>query len=198
MSGARLKNLELFASLCGAAAMPHVTLVTTMWDHLVPEVGEEREKRLKERFWVDMIAKGCAVQRFDGTEEGAWRIIQPSRAIGTFNVLVATEIVDRHRELDKTEAGTTLNRQLEKRLKDQKEANKRLKALLTNSRNQKNSRQELEERVDELDSKFSQTTHKMRELKLPLTKRLVRLFRVVSTLIIQMNIFSNFGIVQFS
>jgi chromosome condensin MukBEF ATPase and DNA-binding subunit MukB len=197
MSGARLKNLELFASLCGAAVMPHVTLVTTMWDHLVPEVGEEREKKLKESFWHDMIAKGCAVQRFDGTKEGAWRIIQSSRAIGTFNVLVATEIVDRHRELDKTEAGTTLNRQLEKRLKDQKEANRRLKAL-TNNQNQKSSRQELEKRVDELDSKISQTSHKMRELKLPLTKRLVRLFRSVSTLIIQVNIFSNFGIVQLS
>jgi hypothetical protein len=177
--------------------MPHVTLVTTMWDHLVPEVGEEREKQLKESFWQDMIAKGCAIQRFDGTEEGAWRIIESSHATGTVDVLIATEIVDRHRELDKTEAGATLNRQLEKLLRDQKEANKRLKAL-TNSQDQQNSRQKLEKRVDELDSKIDQTAQKMRELKLPFTKKLMRLFRSVSTLIIHMNIFSNFGIVQLS
>jgi hypothetical protein len=177
--------------------MPHVILVTTMWSHVTPEVGEEREKQLKESFWQDMIAKGCAVQRFDGTQRGAWSIIDTARAASSNSVLISTEIVDRHRELKETEAGATLNRQLEKLIRDQKEANKRLKAL-ANSQGNQNARQELEKRVDELDSKISQTAQKMRELKLPFGKKLMRLFRSVSNLIIQMNIFSNFGIVQFS
>jgi hypothetical protein len=147
MSRSLLKSLELFASLCGRIAMPHVILVTTMWSHVTPEVGDEREKQLKESFWHDMIADGCAVQRFDGTKRGAWSIIESTHAIGTTDVLIAAEIIDQHKEFNETKAGAILNRQLEKLIKDQRELK-----ISANSQGNRNSRQELEKRVDEHDS----------------------------------------------
>ncbi|PVF99821.1 hypothetical protein CPB86DRAFT_702477 [Serendipita vermifera] len=183
MSGSALKNLELFASICGRSAMPHMVLVTTMWSHVSPQVGQDRENKLKSSFWQDMINKGAKVQRFNDSHEDAWRIIgstssAPAASGNSLqaNILISTEILDRNKELSETEAGAILNRQLEKLIKDQKEMNKRYRAL-ANSNDNPNAKQEYKERVQELDGRIAQTTQRMRELKIPLTKRLLRLFR---------------------
>ncbi|PVF99831.1 hypothetical protein CPB86DRAFT_702555 [Serendipita vermifera] len=199
MAGSPLKNLELFASMCGKSAMPHVVLVTTMWSHVSPQVGKDRENQLKSSFWQDMIDKGCTVQRFNDSYADAWRIIDtPSDAPtasgngSQTNVLISTEIVDRHKELKETAAGATLNKQLEKLIKDQKEANKRLRAL-ANSQGNPNAKQELTKRVQELDGKIAQTTQKMRELKIPFARRLLRMFKGnVSTSFISLSDILNF------
>ncbi|CAG8599854.1 12087_t:CDS:10, partial [Acaulospora colombiana] len=179
MAGSPLKNLELFASLCGRSAMPHVVLVTTMWSHVSEKVGAEREEQLKTSFWHDMMEKGCSVRRFEDTHKSAWDIIKFASSKSSndpqTNVLISTELVDRHKKLKETQAGTTLNKQLEKLIKDQKEANKRLRTLANSQGNQK-TKQELTKRVEELEGKITQTTQKMRELKLPIAKRLLRLF----------------------
>ena len=73
-----MKNLQIFASLCGKKWMPMVVLVTTMWGTFVPDErkkAEGREKELKELFWKDMLTGGCRVERFKDTYEYAWDII---------------------------------------------------------------------------------------------------------------------------
>ncbi|KAF4588345.1 hypothetical protein EYR38_010313 [Pleurotus pulmonarius] len=76
MAGAPLKNLKMFAQLCGTIAAERVMLVTTMWDRIKQaEVGVKREAELKGKFWKDLIDKGAKVERFHGSFESAWAII---------------------------------------------------------------------------------------------------------------------------
>jgi len=75
MTGSHLKNLKLFASLCGQKAMPHVIFVTTKWSYASRDDGASREEELKREFWKDMLDYGSRIERFDNTYESAWRII---------------------------------------------------------------------------------------------------------------------------
>jgi hypothetical protein len=78
MTKTNLKNLRIFASLCGQEVMPKVVLVTTMWGTFTPEQqkrGEARERELKSTFWKDMVDDGCRTERFKNTYESAWYII---------------------------------------------------------------------------------------------------------------------------
>ena len=75
MSGPLLRNLHIFASLCGQQAMPHVTIVTTMWGEVSEETGTRREKELEEVFWGDMVGNGCKTKRFEDTFDSAWGIV---------------------------------------------------------------------------------------------------------------------------
>ena len=50
MAGTPLKNLKMFAQLCGSVAAERVVLTTTMWGKLSsPGIGEKREKEMKEK-----------------------------------------------------------------------------------------------------------------------------------------------------
>jgi len=75
MSGSLQKNLEMFRSLCGQEAMPNVVIATTMWRRIWGTEGEVREVSLKSKYWADMMAQGCRVERFQDTYESAWHII---------------------------------------------------------------------------------------------------------------------------
>jgi hypothetical protein len=75
MSSSLQANLEMFRCLCGQEAMPNVVIATTMWGRVWGTEGEEREARLKSKYWADMIAQGCRVERFQDTYESAWHII---------------------------------------------------------------------------------------------------------------------------
>jgi len=70
-----LRNLQIFASLCGQQAMPHVNIVTTMWSDVHEGIGARREKELEKVFWGDMVGSGCKTKRFEDTFESAWDII---------------------------------------------------------------------------------------------------------------------------
>ncbi|KZP27766.1 hypothetical protein FIBSPDRAFT_730450 [Athelia psychrophila] len=75
MAGSPLKNLQMFARICGQEAMPRVVLTTTMWSETMSATGERREEELKTICWVDMIKQGCAVHRFEDSYESAWKIM---------------------------------------------------------------------------------------------------------------------------
>jgi hypothetical protein len=55
--------------------MPNAVIATTMWGRVRGTEGEKREARLKSKYWADMIAQGCRVERFQDTYESAWDII---------------------------------------------------------------------------------------------------------------------------
>ena len=76
MSGSLLRNLHIFASLCGRQAMPYVTIVTTMWGEVPEESGARRENELEKVFWGDMVGNGCKTKRFEDTFESAWGIVE--------------------------------------------------------------------------------------------------------------------------
>jgi hypothetical protein len=75
MAGSLLKNLQMFASLCGQKAMKNVVIATTMWSEVKMESGVRREEELKRDFWHVMLAGGCRTERFEDTYESAWSIV---------------------------------------------------------------------------------------------------------------------------
>ena len=109
MSGSVMKNLQIFASLCGQQAMPHVILVTTMWGELKEEAtGVRREEQLKAVFWKDMLADGSMTERYDHTRESAWRIVGSLVDRDHAPVLLSREMVDHELSLSETTAAKEL------------------------------------------------------------------------------------------
>jgi len=174
MTGSVLKNLEMFATLCGQEAMPNVIIATTMWSEVQKAKGERREQELKRDFWKDMVADGCRTERFEDTYESAWRIIGSLRERARAPVLLSHEIVDNHLRLNETEAGIALNKELEKLIKDRKDAARKLRERARNQ-NDELVVQELNKQQVEIEEKIRRTSDQLRELKIPFTRR-VRLF----------------------
>jgi hypothetical protein len=109
MTGSMLRNLELFASLCGQKAMPNVVIATTMWGKVEKEEGEQREAELKSEFWAKMQADGCKTERFENTYDSAWHIIgRPAEKDGVRVLdngqlladIYVNEAASKHRELE--------------------------------------------------------------------------------------------------
>jgi hypothetical protein len=110
MAGSSLKNLKLFANLCGQQAMPNVILATTMWSDVPAATGVRREDELRKGFWRDLVAAGCRIERFENTHESAWgiigNIVQKNSGI---DVLLQQEMGG-GKTVHKTKAGTHANR----------------------------------------------------------------------------------------
>lgn len=176
MTGSVLKNLEMFATLCGHKAMPSVIIATTMWGEVRKENGERREQELKRDFWKGMVADGCRTERFEDTYESAWRIIGNLAEKDRAAVLLSHEIVDSHLRLNETQAGIALNKELEKLIKDRKLAAKQLR---DQARNQDNELvvQELHQRHADIEEQIRKTDNQLREMKIPFTRRVRLLFK---------------------
>ncbi|KAG8750942.1 hypothetical protein FRC14_008271 [Serendipita sp. 396] len=135
MSGSLMKNLKVFAGLCGIQSMPNVTIVTTMWDEVRPEAGEIREEELKRMIWFDMIERGCRVRRFENTLDSALKVLENHST--TVNIpLIANEMVDKRKKLKATAAGNELANDLKSELKKRKEASRMLQERTKKAKNE--------------------------------------------------------------
>jgi len=174
MTGSVLRNLRVFASLCGQKAMPNVVLATTMWGRVEEGTGAKREKQLQNEFWKDMLAEGCEIDRFENSHDSAWRIVDSFAEKDKATVLLPREIVDDQLRLNETEAGIALNNELLRLISEQKEAAQRLSEQASNQNNEGVVR-ELNERKAEIEEKIRKTADQLLQLKVPFTRR-VRLF----------------------
>lgn len=124
MAASPLRNLQMFASLCGQEMMPHVVLGTTMWSEINLVTGERREQQLLNNYWLDMTEGGCCVARFEDSYESAWDIV--GALVTRKYAMLPREIVDGKKSLGETAAGLKYNDQLERLIADHKEAARRL------------------------------------------------------------------------
>jgi len=170
MSGTAMKNLRLFRSLCGKDAMPNIIIVTTMWSKVTEEEGIEWQTVLKNEVWNDMLDQGCSVERFANTRESAWHVIDSLSGNDRANVLVSSEIVDHHLRLNETQAGGVLSKELERLIKAQKEAERKLKQ----AGNHDDSI--VREELSEIETKISQTVDEFQRLKIPFTRKILLFF----------------------
>jgi hypothetical protein len=175
MSGVALKNLSMFSGVCGQDAMPNVILVTTMWDEVKQEAGERREKELKETFWKDMLDEGCNTRRFNHTTESARDIIKLLFDKEQETLQLPKDIVDTQLLLRETKAGITLHKELQKLIRDQKDATRRLQRQVERQSN-KQVEQELRKTKSEIEEKIRQTADELRELKIPFRKQVLLYF----------------------
>ncbi|XP_006459410.1 hypothetical protein AGABI2DRAFT_191396 [Agaricus bisporus var. bisporus H97] len=178
MAGSPHKNLRMFGELCGDVAMNQVRLVSTMWGKVKPEVGEERERELRDKFWRHFIDKGSKIERLKETKgEEAWRIVHQliHDSKKREAVLLQEELVDLEKKLNETAAGKTLYTSLQKLLADQKESLRSLLAQVEKS-NDPNLTKELKKEYARINDQFQRTFQEVSKLKIPLGKRIMLFF----------------------
>ena len=173
MQGTSRRNLAVFSRLCGDSALDKVILATTMWDVVREKEGAERELDLRGMFWKKMISQGSTMFRFTGTYESAWEIVhhilQP-RSL-SLTLLIQRELIDLQKLLPETEAGRCLREALEQILEKQKEVARGLK-------DDQNLQQdeELRREYEDNQKKIRSTLAQIKNLKIPLSQRITRLF----------------------
>ncbi|KAG8829192.1 hypothetical protein FRC17_007003 [Serendipita sp. 399] len=174
MAGSPLKNLQLFASLCGNVAMPNVVLVTTMWSLVPEDVGEQRLVELRKDFWSPMLEKGCTVAPFKDSYESAFAVTFPDEE-RLKAILLSKQLVQKRKQLKATEVGYTMNTQLKKLEKDKRDASKRLKNV---AKRQKNPavKEALESEMQTLDNTISEVSSRARSFDLSFGSNIMRRF----------------------
>ncbi|KAJ8469412.1 hypothetical protein ONZ45_g16901 [Pleurotus djamor] len=178
MTGEPLKNLRMFAQLCGSVAAERVIFTTTMWGRLSsPIIGEKREKELKERFWRDMIEKNAKVARFEASYDSAWQVIGLANdSVRTEALLLEEEMVDLKKKLSETGAGRTLWDTLQKQLDEEK---KLLNELCAEAEKQDNPQlaADLRAQYEQVRQQLQATFQQVQTLRIPFGRRTAQFFK---------------------
>ncbi|KAF7966370.1 hypothetical protein HWV62_38917 [Athelia sp. TMB] len=170
MGGSPLKNLQMFASMCGKDAMPRVVLGTTMWGEVAQGTGERREGELRTKFWADMISQQCRMVRFGDSYESAWDVIgklPPAKE----GVIISQEIVDDKKRLNETAAGAKLNEELERLIAQQEAAVRQLE-----QQSQRTNDPAIVAELEKVERRINVVAAELEKLKIPFTRRVVAFF----------------------
>ncbi|KAF9489931.1 hypothetical protein BDN71DRAFT_1455374 [Pleurotus eryngii] len=176
MAGTPLKNLKMFAQLCGTGAADRVILVTTMWGRVKQDVGAKREDELKSKFWKDMIDKKAKVARFEASFGSAWAIIgRVYEPLEREAVLLQEELADLQKKLSETGAGKTLYNTLQKQLDEEKRL---LKELYDEAERQDNPAlaADLKNQYEQVRQQLEVTFKEVESLKIPFGRRILQFF----------------------
>ena len=173
MAGTPLKNLRMFEELCGKNAFHSVILTTTMWDEVDKEIGEERERELKEKYWKLMLARNSTTSRFLRTRESAFDLIEPliEAANKRSSVLLQDELVEMRKSLPATAAGQELFSAMGQLVSQREDLLRRIRHEMKHSDGDKMVLQPLQEEHQELQKNLEATVIEMRRLRLPLGQR---------------------------
>ena len=81
-----------------------------MWDEVDLEIGEQREKVLRNDYWKTMIDRGSTVKRFLSTPASAFDVLRPilSQVNQVQSLRIQEEVTDRGTKLGDTDAGRML------------------------------------------------------------------------------------------
>ena len=175
MAGTPLKNLRMFEELCGKNAFHNVILVTTMWDEVDEETGEDREEELKTKYWRTMLERSSTTSRFLRTRESAFDIIEPliDEANTRSSLLLQGELVDMRKSLPATAAGQELFSAMGQLVSQREDLLRRIRYEMRHSGNDKMALEPLQEEHQKLKKSLEDTVIEMRRLRLPLGKRVV-------------------------
>jgi hypothetical protein len=177
MAGTPLKNLRMFEKLCGKNALQNIILTTTMWDEVDERMGSLRENELKAKYWKAMIDQGSKTVRYHNTQESAWEIIDQflQTANRRYAVLLQHEMVDMEKQLRETQAGQALFGTLEVLVKKQQDMLQKIR-VETKRHADETVLKSLKEEYEEIRKQLVTTMAEMQTLKIPLGKRLLRMF----------------------
>ncbi|KAG1717237.1 hypothetical protein EDB19DRAFT_2048203 [Suillus lakei] len=115
MGGKSKGNFKIFRELCGESSLKNVLIVTNMWSEVKREIGEAREAELasKDKFFKPLLEKGARML---------------ADALSSPHIRPSREIVDEHKPIEKTAAGSELRRALEEQADHHKEEIRNLRA----------------------------------------------------------------------
>ena len=198
MSGAPLKNLHMFAKLCGDGAIKNVVLATTMWSKVKPEIGSRREVELQTTYWRGMLDLGSRMMRFEDSFEAAWNmideIVTPRGDSDSDHArLLQEELVDLGRRLSETGVGKTLYTRLRQVRAQQKATICKLREEVEKEQNEHIAR-EMAMQCEAVTESLQSTYEQLATMKIPLRRRVVMLFtlrksRTVSSFIFFLSIY---------
>ncbi|KAI6148898.1 hypothetical protein BKA82DRAFT_326824 [Pisolithus tinctorius] len=128
MAGLPLGTLRVFRKLYGENSMQDVTLVTTMWDEVEDDVGQQRLAELKESYWKMMISQGAMSFEHMNTQASAMQLLVSivHRKRVQEGVLLQQEILDLKLELREIATGLALCSHLEDLARRRMEALRRI------------------------------------------------------------------------
>ncbi|OAX43140.1 P-loop containing nucleoside triphosphate hydrolase protein [Rhizopogon vinicolor AM-OR11-026] len=112
MGGTNKRNFKMFRELCGESTLRNVLIVTNMWDQVAPDIGEMREKELEDNFFKPVLMKGARMLRHEGTRESSHRILRYLIHNQPATLLIQEELVNEHKNIVQTSAGSELTRVL--------------------------------------------------------------------------------------
>lgn len=124
MTGSVLKNISMFRKLCGTKTLKNVVIVTTKWDAVPQEVGEEREEELMTDYFEAMLELGAKQARHNDTTASAQAVLRKVLGNRGETLRLQQELVDEHKTLGQTEAGAAVgeaNAKLREKLEKEKE-----------------------------------------------------------------------------
>ncbi|KAG6915881.1 hypothetical protein DXG01_009418 [Tephrocybe rancida] len=171
MTGATRKNLDMFEKLCGPDAAASIIFATTKWKEVKQDIGEKRERVLREEHWRDMVANGSKIRRFEGSQSSARRIVNEILAQKALDaILVQSELVQVNKLLAETEAGRTLRFTLKELLEDQKRMSEKLR---------QEDGDDARSRVIENDKKIRILVKQIDDLHIPLGRRFMSMVGLV-------------------
>jgi len=176
MSGSPQRNLRMFGELCGDRAVNKVILVTTMWDKIIPALGERRQSELEYRYFHELLRRGATAMKFNNTYESAWDIIDAMLVEHDREaILIQEELVELRKRLNETSAGKALYNTLQNLLAEQKAVVNEL-AKLAREQNNKKLVQEMDLEYKRIQAEFERSFGAIRALKIPMGRRIILLF----------------------
>lgn len=116
VSGSSARNFRMLEELCGTEGLPHVVLLSTMWDQIAPHSTQYREACAREKelvaddmFWGSMCRAGSKVRRFKGDKPSAAAVVdllvgRSSSRGEPVKFQIQRELVDEGRDLLDTSA----------------------------------------------------------------------------------------------
>jgi GTPase Era involved in 16S rRNA processing len=117
VEGPSLRNINMFQKLCGDDGLKNVVLATTMWDTASTDQElqkfVEREQELTGDFWHRMIERGSQVRRYWNDRDTGEQLIRELVRNTPVALDIQSELVDEHKNLADTAAGSYIDEGLE-------------------------------------------------------------------------------------
>jgi len=137
-------------------------------------VATQREAQLRGNFWKMLIDGGATTRRFENTRHSALDIVESLLSMGNDGdyLLLQEELVEQQKRLNQTEAGKVLYSRLQKILADQRRMLQEL-AEEAKLQNDPALARSLQEEYDKIDAQLQKTFEEIKELKIPLSRRIL-------------------------
>ncbi|KAG0013603.1 hypothetical protein BGZ80_010967 [Entomortierella chlamydospora] len=111
MRGSSLKNMQMFAKLCGEKSYRNVVLLTGRWDTIDQADAVEKENDLKKKIWKEYLDAGCQLDRY-WDKNDLVRIFKTILQKPPVVLDIQREMAVEGKALDKTAAGEQVNIEL--------------------------------------------------------------------------------------
>ncbi|KAG0705708.1 hypothetical protein DFH29DRAFT_825928, partial [Suillus ampliporus] len=158
MGGTSEHNFKIFRDFCGEGSLNNVLIVTNMWSEVKREIGEARESELasKDKFFKPVLEKGARLLRHDGSLESTHTILRYLINSHPATLRIQREIVNEHKPIEKTAAGSDLRRALDEQATSHKEEIRSLRAEMEAALRAKDeeTRAELQEELEKRQQEY--------------------------------------------